>query len=179
MASEFQTRKLIRRFGLLDDDHGGHVELVDYLRIAERLRCAFGLADDDPRVGGLRAAYETLWKAVHADRSRVSLEEFVVAWATGTEDFDGMLGPVWEKVFDLADEDADGRLDVPELRTVLRAHGLPEPQVEAALRHIAPGGNGLSREEFGRLCRDYFAGDDFDAAGNWLFGDPQPLTAGL
>lgn len=184
MASEFQTRKLIRRFGLLDADHAGHVEAADYLRIAERLRCAFELPDDDERVTALRDAYQRLWHDVHGDgTAKVTLEEFVTAndkaLIAGAATFDATVRPVWEALFALADLDGDGRLDAPELSSLLRAHGLVEPQIDAAVEHLAHHGRGVSREDFGVVCREYFTGEDFDARGNWLFGDPLPLTAGL
>ncbi|MEV0645302.1 hypothetical protein AB0I28_08550 [Phytomonospora sp. NPDC050363] len=180
MASEFQTRKLIRRFGLLDSYHAGHVEPSDYLRIAERLRCSFELEDGDPRVTTLRGAYERLWHDVHGDTAKVSLEEFVDANGKAvTGAAEATYRPVWESLFALCDQNADGELELPQLRLLLRAHGLVEPQIDAALAHIVPRGPGLSREAFGKVCGEYFAGEDLEAAGNWLFGDPRPLTVGL
>lgn len=184
MASEFQTRKLIRRFGLLDADHAGHVELADYLRIADRLRCSFELAADDARVVALKDAYERLWHDVHGEgTAKVTLEDFVAAndkaLISGGATFDATVRPVYERLFALSDLDGDGRLDAPELSSLLRAHGLVEPQVETAVAHVAHHGQGISREDFGRVCREYFTGEDFEAAGNWLFGDPRPLTVGL
>lgn len=183
MASEFQTRKLIRRFGLLDTDHRGRVELADYLRIAERLRCSLELDDADPGVVRLREAYRKLWSEVLKGDGELDLGSFITAMDAGEVTdparFDRVAQEVGEGLFDLCDRNGDDEIAVPLVRLLLRAHGLVEPQIDVALKHIAPGGRALTRERFGVLSREFFSGEDLDAAGNWLFGDPRPLLAGL
>ncbi|GLZ76114.1 hypothetical protein Afil01_09210 [Actinorhabdospora filicis] len=183
MASEFQTRKLIRRFGLLDTDHRGRVELADYLRIAERLRCSLELEDGHPGVLRLRKAYERLWGEVLGADGELGLEAFIAAMDEGAvtdpAGFDKAAQEVWERLFDLCDQNGDDEIGLPLVRLLLRAHGLVEPQIDVALGHIVPDGRALSRERFGVLCREFFTGDDREASGNWLFGDPRPLLAGL
>ena len=185
MITDFQRRKLARRFETLDVNGSGTLRLSDYLRIASRLSQAFGLSADDDRVTALTTAYRRMWWTlmtdgdVNGDR-RVDPEEFAAAIAKGLiaqpENFDVMLRPTMEAVFDAADVNGDGRMDGAELRAMLGAYGVPEEAMDAAVAHVVPEG-GLDREGFVEANREYYVGDDPAAPGAWLFGDAEALVA--
>lgn len=178
-VSQFQRRKLLRRFDTLDVNGSGYLELGDYLRITSRLSRSFPVAAGDDRVVALVGAYRRMWRELlsqgdtDGDR-RVSRDEFVTVMGDGLIDspgsFDALLRPTIEAVFDICDMDADGRVDADELRRMLHGYGVPESAVDTAVARIAPDGTSLDRVAFVAVMRQFYCGDDPDEPGGSLFG---------
>lgn len=179
-VSQFQRRKLLRRFDTLDVNDSGRLELGDYLRITSRLGRSFPVPAGDDRMVALVAAYRRLWRELLAqgdtdgDR-RVDAEEFVTLMGEGLiddpEGFDTMLLPTITAVFDLCDLDGDGRVDGDELRLLLHGYGVPPVAVASAVGQVIPDGTALDREAFVAVMRQFYCGDDPDQPGARLFGE--------
>ncbi|ADD39774.1 EF-hand domain-containing protein [Stackebrandtia nassauensis] len=185
VVSEFQRRKLLRRFDTLDVNGSGYLELGDYLRITSRLSRAFPVAARDERVVALVAAYRRLWRELLTEGDsdgdhRVSRDEFVTLMGRelidSPDNFDRLLRPTIEAVFDICDVDADGVVDAGELRMMLEGYGVPDSAVDVAVARIAPDGTTLDRDAFVSTMRQYYCGDDPAEPGSWMFGKLAPQT---
>ncbi|MEU2851694.1 EF-hand domain-containing protein [Streptomyces syringium] len=131
-------------FTMLDTDGDGVVSKDEYSARAERVARATGRTDDDPLVIAARAAGERAWAAMDANGDGgVTFEEYA-AWA-GAEAFDTVCEPVLGGLFDLADTDEDGALDLLEFTALRTALGNPVSNIESAFVALDGDSDGLVR----------------------------------
>jgi hypothetical protein len=77
----------------------------------------------------------------------------------------------FEDVFDALDMDHDGGVALEDYRYYYACSGQRLSDAGGNFAKLDLNGDGrISREEFTRLCTDFFLGDDPQAPGNWLFG---------
>ncbi|WP_190108564.1 EF-hand domain-containing protein [Streptomyces cinnamoneus] len=154
-------------FAMLDADGDGVISQEEYSARAERVALATGRAEDDPLVVSARAAGQKAWAAMDANGDGgVTFEEYA-AWA-GAEAFDTVCRPVLSALFDLADTDEDGALDLPEFTALRTALGNPVTNIEAAFAVLDTDGDG------------YVIRDDYLASVRaHVSGGPSPVGAAL
>jgi len=74
-------------------------------------------------------------------------------------------------MFEAVDEDGDGRISSGEYRRLIEAWNGRDTRTDDIFPRLDLDGDGyLSREEFTELWTEFWAGDDADAPGTWVFG---------
>ncbi|GHG81154.1 EF-hand domain-containing protein [Streptomyces griseocarneus] len=146
-------------FAMLDADGDGVISADEYSARAERVARATGRTTDDPLVVVARTAGRRAWASMDADGDgKVTFEEYA-AWA-GADAFDTVCEPVLGALFDLADRDHDGRLDLPEFTTLRTALGNPVGNIEAAFAALDADGDGrVVRDDYLASVRAHVSGE--------------------
>lgn len=144
-----------RIFAMLDADGDGTLSREEYLARVERVASAVGRAPDDPRVVAARLAHEAVWQDMDADADgRVTFEQYR-EWA-GPETFERTCRSVLGSMFDLADADADGRLNRGEFRRLRTAMGNAESDVDEAFDNLDTDTDGLvGRDDYLEAIRAF------------------------
>ncbi|GAA3033100.1 Ca2+-binding EF-hand superfamily protein [Streptomyces olivoverticillatus] len=152
---DITAKKLV--FAMLDADGDGVISTEEYAARAERVARATGRSMDDPLVVAARASGQQAWAAMDADGDGgVTFEEYA-AWA-GAEAFDTVCRPVLGALFDLADTDEDGALNLPEFTTLRTALGNPVGNIESAFAALDTDGDGrISRDDYLASIRAHVA----------------------
>ncbi|MFE0047703.1 EF-hand domain-containing protein [Streptomyces albireticuli] len=165
--SETEAKRLV--FAMLDADGDGIVSKDEYSARAERVARASGRSGDDPLVVAARAAGERAWAAMDANGDGgVTFDEYE-AWA-GADAFDTVCEPVLGALFDLADADADGALDVHEFTTLRTALGNPADNIRSAFEALDTDGDGrVDRDDYLASIRAHVTGGN-SPMGKALYG---------
>lgn len=147
-----------RIFAMLDADGDGSVSQDEYLARVDRVASAIGLDADDPRVAAARLAHEAVWQDMDADADgRVTFEQYR-DWA-GPETFERTCRSVLGSMFDLADVDADGRLNRGEFQRLRTAMGNAEDGVDEAFDNLDADADGLvGRDDYLEAIRGFVIG---------------------
>ncbi|MFF7686114.1 EF-hand domain-containing protein [Streptomyces syringium] len=139
---ETAAKRLV--FAMLDTDGDGVISKDEYAARADRVARVSGRSEDDPLVVTARTAGERAWAAMDANGDGgVTFEEYA-AWA-GAEAFDTVCEPVLGGLFDLADTDEDGALDLLEFTALRTALGNPVSNIESAFVALDGDSDGLVR----------------------------------
>jgi hypothetical protein len=179
MAIDLLKHKLDRAFDHVDAAGRGVVCREDLLGLGARILVGFGesptsLSGSD-LVGGFGHVWSALSGALGLDGDcRLSRGEFCTgmtrAFVTG-DAYEPVFGPATRAVAEICDGDGDGLIGPREFRTLLSAFGTAYDDMDTAFDRLDATGRGvLTVEELVEAARQYYAGDDPDAAGNWLFG---------
>jgi Ca2+-binding EF-hand superfamily protein len=146
-------------FAMLDADGDGVISADEYFARAERVAEATGRTKDDPLVIAARMAGERAWAAMDADGDGgVTFQEYA-RWA-GAGAFDTVCEPVLGALFDLADTDKDGALNLVEFTTLRTALGNPVSNIKAAFAVLDTDGDGhISRDEYLASVRAHVSGE--------------------
>lgn len=150
--SDFAKRRI---FAMLDVDGDGTVSKGEYLARVDRVASAVGRTVDDPAVAAARLAHEAVWQDMDADADgHVTFEQYR-DWA-GPETFERTCRSVLGSMFDLADADADGRLNRNEFRCLRTAMGNAEDGVDEAFDNLDADGDGLvERDDYLEAIRGF------------------------
>jgi len=172
--------KLAHAFKQLDVNQNGQIELDDLLELGNRVLTALKVAPESADGRALAAAYEQLWGALvrEADTNHdgmLSPQEYVTAMRSAFFErhggFDEAFRPAATITVKLADADGDGAVTPRDFEILLSAFQATPADAELAFGHLDTDGDGtLSVDELIEAARHFYAGDDPDAPGNWLFG---------
>ncbi|MEU0936368.1 EF-hand domain-containing protein [Embleya sp. NPDC005971] len=140
-----------RIFAMLDVDGDGAITHEEYLARVDRVASAVGRDAHHPVVVASRAAHEAVFQDMDADHDgRVTFEEYR-SWV-GHDAFERSCRPALGSLFDIADADADGRLDRAEFIRLRAAGGNAEADAAVAF-------DALDNDRDGLVDRDaYLAG---------------------
>ena len=175
MASELQRRKTAVVFGAMDVDADGFLTEQDFSALAARWTASRGLPPASEQARRLTAimmcCWETLLAASDTDRDeRVTLDEVLLV-------VDGLVAdpaPVVataDAMFEAVDADGDGRISAAEYRELIETWTGQPTDTDEVFGLLDGDGDGfLSREEFVVLWTEFWAGDDPEAPGTWVFG---------
>ncbi|MFI2242624.1 EF-hand domain-containing protein [Streptomyces chrestomyceticus] len=131
-----------RIFAMLDVDGDGAVTHAEYLARVDRVASAMGRDAGHPVVTAARAAHEAVFADMDADRDgRVTFEEYRT-WV-GHEAFERSCRPALGSLFDIADLDADGRLNRDAFIRLRTAAGNAGLNAAAAFDALDTDGDGL------------------------------------
>lgn len=172
------TRKYRHRFHLLDANRNGHLDLADYLIIADRLTTGLGLHGD--AAARVTATYRDLFRSMHRAGDHdgdgfVTEDEYVrtaAASLLGREDgFDRAVLPVIITIMEAASGTRDPCLDRTQFRAFLTAEGVDDP--DDVLADLLPSTHRtMGLERLVRLSREFYCSPDPEAPGNRLLGWP-------
>ena len=173
MASELQRRKTAVVFGAMDVDGDGFLSESDFAALAARWSHTRGLAPDSAAATRLAAImmgwWETLLAASGRD-ARATVDD-VLRVVDGLAADTGRVVATATAMFEAIDENGDERISAAEYRQLIETWtGRPTDTDEVFGLLDADGDGHLSREEFVVLWTEFWAGDDPDAAGTWVFG---------
>ncbi|MFD9569086.1 EF-hand domain-containing protein [Streptomyces sp. NPDC059982] len=144
-----------RIFAMLDVDGDGAITHAEYLARVDRVAAAAGRDAGDPVVAASRVAHDAVFQDMDADQDgRVTFEEYRT-WV-GHEAFERYCRRALGSLFDIADLDADGRLDRAEFTRLRTAAGNGESGVEEAFDALDADRDGLvDRDTYLSGIRDF------------------------
>ncbi|WP_020674291.1 EF-hand domain-containing protein [Amycolatopsis nigrescens] len=175
MASELQRRKVTGVFYAMDANKDGLLEKSDFEALTARWT---GVRDWAPGSPGYRRLSEIMmgwWEVLlavsDADRDgKVTLDEVLVV-VDGLAENPGPVAETAAAMFEAVDENADGRISAAEYRQLVETWSGAPADTDAVFPLLDLNADGyLSQEEFTELWIEFWAGDDPDAAGTWVFG---------
>jgi Ca2+-binding EF-hand superfamily protein len=175
MASEFQRRKIAAVFAAMDVDQDGFLEEEDFESLTERWVGIRGWEPGSPGYDRMRAIMMGWWTALHeaSDQDRddkVTLDEVLLVVDQLPAMADYVLATA-DAMFDAIDEDGDGHVTLEEHKQVVFAWKGTDAGDEEVFALMDSNGDGyLSRAEFRAHWFEFWAGDDEDAPGQWVFG---------
>ncbi|WP_208297533.1 EF-hand domain-containing protein [Actinophytocola oryzae] len=175
MVSELQRRKTALVFTAMDVDSDGFLEREDFAALTERWTDHRGLAPDSPEAAGLSGIMMGWWKTLLAasdvDRDRkVTVEEVLLVVDRLAADTTPVVATA-TAMFAAIDADGDGRISAAEYRELIETwNGVPTDTDEVFAELDLDGDGYLSEAEFVELWTEFWAGDDPNAAGTWVFG---------
>ncbi|MDN3358839.1 EF-hand domain-containing protein [Actinomadura sp. DC4] len=175
MAGEFQRRKIGLVFGAMDSDGDGFLEEADFAALTARWIAIRGDGDHKRLRTVMMGWWTTLLTASDRDRDgRVTLDEVLLVVDRLGGMPDAVTGTA-EAMFEAVDEDGDGRVSAGEYHRLIEAWSGRPMDTDATFPLLDLDGDGfISRPEFVRLWTEFWAGDDPEASGTWVFG---PLLA--
>ncbi|MFK8851076.1 EF-hand domain-containing protein [Streptomyces sp. Ac-502] len=131
-----------RIFAMLDVDGDGAITHAEYLGRVDRVASAMGRAAGHPVVAGARAAHDAVFEDMDADHDgRVTFEEYRT-WV-GHQTFERFCRRALGSLFDIADADADGRLDRAAFTRMRTAAGNGATDAGQAFDALDTDGDGL------------------------------------
>ena len=173
MASDFQRSKVASVFAAMDGDGRGHLVRGDFEALAERWTTLRGLTPDSEQFTRLQAIMLGWWDSLSAaalDAENVQLDDVMAV----VDLLPGMSEAVFataDAMFEATDENGDGRISRAEYRQLIEAWNGRETDTDEVFSLLDLNGDGhLSREEFRVLWTQFWAGDDPQAPGTWVFG---------
>ena len=184
--SDFQRRKLLHKFELLDIDGNGLIEYKDFQHVIEVLAQQREWEPDNPALQRLAATNEGLWKAIQsfcdADMDgSITQDEWLEYHAQAlhrAHEFEQLI-PGFETtmaaftgfVHELLDADGDGVVVEEDYLELSRAHGLDDVKAIRIFDNIDKDRDGtLTLDEVSELVREFYLSDDPEAPGNEFFG---------
>lgn len=174
--SEAITARFNQLFDVLDTDGDKHATWVDYQRLVDRYITGYALDPTEPKAHAIETAYRSLWEQLvrHSGApGRLERQEFIAAMHAASEDRSrfNAAEAVAEAVFDLLDEDGDGRISLDEFLVYASALGAAEQDARARFANVDTDGDvHISREEFVLSAREYLFGEATDSPGGFVFG---------
>ncbi|HVK21695.1 MAG TPA: EF-hand domain-containing protein [Actinokineospora sp.] len=175
MASTFQRRKITNVFRAMDTDEDGYLTESDFTALTTRWTRILDAAPDTPDHTRVQAIMMGWWTALHAAAdhdgdNRVTVEEVL----TVVDQLPAMIDAVTataHTVFDATDTDGDGVISAVEYRTLVEAWNGSPADVDEVFPLLDLDHDGtVSRDEFTAHWIEFWAGDDPDAPGTWVFG---------
>jgi Ca2+-binding EF-hand superfamily protein len=173
MASEFQRRKIASVFEAMDRDGRGHLVEGDFEALAVRWTDLRGQPPGTRAHARLREIMLGWWTSLStaaADPVRVALDDVLTvvdALGSMTE----AVTATADAIFEAVDENADGRVSRAEYRRMIEAWNGRTTDTDAIFAVLDLDGDGhLSSDEFRVLWTEFWAGDDPQAPGTWVFG---------
>ncbi|MET9428475.1 EF-hand domain-containing protein [Streptomyces sp. NPDC003036] len=146
-------------FAMLDADGDGIVSREEYTARTRNVAQAMGLEEDDQLVVTARNLGERAWASMDADGDGKMTFDQYTAWA-GAETFDTVCAPVLGALFDLADTDHDGSLDLGEFTALRTALNNPATNAEAAFTALDANGDGrIGRDDYIASIRAHVTGE--------------------
>ncbi|GAA3845003.1 EF-hand domain-containing protein [Saccharothrix violaceirubra] len=172
MASDLQKRKTSVVFTAMDVNGDGFLERADFEALTDRWVAIRGEAGSDR----LREIMTGWWAALSAASDgnrdgRVTLDEVLAV----VDDLGTMLDLVTataEAMFEAVDEDGDGLVSAAEYARMIHAWTGADAPTDVAFARLDLDGDGsLSRSEFVGHWVEFWAGNDGNAPGTYVFGE--------
>lgn len=179
MRTELRQRKLDRAFGHVDVNGEGEIGREDLLGLGARILVGFGESPTSVTGRKLVDSFDAIWSAVTAETGggrdgRLTREQFHAGMTAAFIDgdrFEPVFRPAAQAVAELCDGDRDGRIGPAEFRTMLSAFGTSYDDIDAAFDRLDLDGEGtLAVGDLVAASRQFYADDDPNAPGNWLYG---------
>ncbi|WP_436494711.1 EF-hand domain-containing protein [Actinokineospora sp. HUAS TT18] len=175
MASTFQRRKITNVFRAMDIDGDGHLTESDFAALTTRWTDILDAAPGSPEHTRVESIMMGWWATLLAasDRdgdNRVTVEEVLAVVDQLSEMTDAVTATA-HTLFDATDTDADDAISAPEYRTLVEAWNGSSTDVDEVFPLLDLDHDGtISRDEFTEHWLEFWAGDNPDAPGTWVFG---------
>lgn len=164
-------------FTCFDRRRNGKIDVSDFLSFGQALRDASGWAPNDPRTRRISNALDRFWEVmiVHVDTDgsgAVDRREFTTFEHMISEQTSGRA-PAWalelyQAIFEGLDRNGDGKLDLDEYATYLKAVGSTMNPAAAFAKVDLDGSGFLELTELDTLLVSYFTSTDPADPGNYL-----------
>lgn len=179
MVSDFRKKKLLHVFNAFFDVNGsGTIDKKDFEMAIERIAKLRNWKSGDAKFKDAEGTLMKVWAGLQsgADKDndgQVSKDEWISMWDDFAKNPSGALE--WQNlyckfIFELEDASNDGSIDSDEFSTVYSSFGLDKNEAVSAFQKMAKGKSSVSFSEFQSLWKEYFASEDPNAAGNFIFG---------
>lgn len=175
MPSELQRRKVSQVFPAMDANGDGLLEQSDFEALTARWTANRGLAADSADRIRLTAImmgwWDTLLAASDLDRdNKVTLDEVLHVVDQLPSQLNAVTATA-STMFDAIDENGDGAISAAEYRQLVETwNGKPVDTDEVFPLLDSDHDGSLSREEFIELWAEFWAGDNPEAPGTFVFG---------
>ncbi|HEX5406733.1 MAG TPA: EF-hand domain-containing protein [Pseudonocardiaceae bacterium] len=172
MASEFQRAKIRGVFRAMDVDGDGLLERSDFQALSDRWTGLRGWAPGSAPYSALSAVMLGWWSALAGAEAheKVSLEDVLLLVDQLGEMSDAVKGTA-TAMFDAIDENGDEEISASEYRQLIEAWNGRRTDTDEIFPLLDLNGDGhISRAEFTELWTEFWAGDDPNAPGTWVFG---------
>ncbi len=178
MPTELQTRKWTRLFQVYDVDRNGVIEKEDFEAICQNFATARNLTQGTPQYQELHEKFMEDWKCLQKDADQNNNGKIELAeWLQYSDrrinspNTYQIVVDLANQVFELLDIDGDGVIGLEEYKTFCWSWRLPEDLAVENFPNLDLNGDGnINKNEFLKLVRQFYRGDDLDAPGNSLFG---------
>lgn len=177
--TDLQKRKLTRFFTVYDQNNDGVIERADYILLADNIAKAKGFPPESPLSMRTRECLLQVWHNLEilADKDAdgvVTLEEFLDYRDALHQDevkYNDLV-TAGLTIFDIMDDNHDGKLELHEFKAFYSFFQLDEDLAETVFKRLDIENSGyLTREQIRIYSRQFNLGDDPEAVGNWLFGE--------
>jgi Ca2+-binding EF-hand superfamily protein len=167
MASDFQHDKIVRVFAAMDVDGDGYLTENDFRALTTRWIALRGDGDHTRLTAVMMGWWATLRDAAGTDQVAIG---DVLAVVDQLGQMPQAVEGTAEAMFEAVDENADGRISPAEYHRMIEAwNGESDTSAAFALLDLNHDGY-LSRSEFTTHWTEFWAGDNPDAPGSWVFG---------
>jgi len=175
MSSDFQYQKVAGVFEAMDADDDGHLTESDFRALTARWITLRGDGDHTRLSEIMMGWWATLRDAAGTDRVAIG---DVLAVVDQLGQMPQAVAGTAEAMFEAVDENGDGRISPAEYRQLVEAWNGRETDTAEAFALLDLNHDGyLSRSEFTEHWTEFWAGDNPQAPGSWVFGF-FPTTAG-
>jgi Ca2+-binding EF-hand superfamily protein len=168
MASDFQQHKVARVFKAMDADGDTYLTEADFRALTARWITLRGSGDHTRLATIMMGWWTTLRDAAGTDR--VAIGDVLTVVDLLGQMPQAVTGTA-EAMFEAVDENADGRISPAEYHQLVAAWNGQETATDEAFALLDLNHDGyLSRSEFTEHWTEFWAGDNPDAPGSWVFG---------
>jgi len=172
--SDFRRKKLLYVFSnFFDVDNSGGIDDKEFTAAAERLCRVHGWSLQEGKGASVLKTLLDIWGALRQGDTdgdnQVDKEEWCTLWQNGC------TAP-WQLkykdlIFDLHDTSGDGSIGEDEFIAVNAMADVTADDCKQAFKKLTNNGSvDLTRDAYTKLFQEYFASDDVNAAGNFIFG---------
>jgi hypothetical protein len=173
MASELQRCKIAGVFDAMDGDDDGFLTRADFEALSTRWTGLRGLAPASPGYVRLTAVMMGWWSALSAASAtgdRINLAD-VLRVVDQLPAMSDSVAATANAMFDAIDENGDGEISSAEYHQLIEAWNGVATDTDEVFPLLDLDGDGhISRAEFTELWTEFWAGDNADAPGTWVFG---------
>ncbi len=168
MASDFQRSKVAGVFDAMDVDGDGYLTEADFQALTARWLAIRDEGDHARLAEIMMGWWATLRDAAGTDQ--VGIDDVLAVVDRLGEMPDAVAGTA-EAMFEAVDENGDGHISPYEYRRLVEAWTGRRTDTDEAFRLLDLDQDGhLSRTEFIGHWTEFWAGDDPEAPGSWVFG---------
>jgi Ca2+-binding EF-hand superfamily protein len=168
VASDFQYSKVARVFAAMDADGDGYLTEADFRALTARWVTLRGNGDHTRLTEVMMGWWTTLRDAAGTDE--VTIDE-VLAVVDQLKHMPQAVADTADAMFEAVDENADGRISQTEYRQLVEAWNGRRTETAEVFALLDLNHDGyLSRSEFAEHWTEFWAGDNPDAPGSWVFG---------
>jgi Ca2+-binding EF-hand superfamily protein len=169
-------QKYEKLFALLDANGDGVIAEDDFELMGGRVLAAFNEERTAAKGKEYADAMMNYWRALRetADADgdgRIDKGEFRQALRQVSDNFDTLIGPLYQAGFHLADRDDDGLVGREDFVAVLSAIGVPVAEAGEAFDRLTEQGGQLAKDQLMTAATQYYRDEDpANTASHLLFG---------
>jgi Ca2+-binding EF-hand superfamily protein len=176
VASEFQRRKVAAVFDAMDVDSDGFLDESDFLALTDRWTETRDWPPGSPGHTRLTEIMMGWWAALVAvadanNDNKASLDEVMSVVDRLPGELHDAVVATANAMFDAIDENGDDRISADEYRQLIGTWTGLDTDTDYIFALMDTNGDGhLDRDEFIEHWTEFWAGDDPEAPGTWVFG---------